>query len=154
MITDDMTLGQAKDWLRARVEKGDRCPCCKQRAQIYKRSLYNAMALNLIRIYKLHTREFLHVKEIIDRSGSYFFRGGDWHKMLHWGLLEKPIAEEKKRNGYWRITKDGILFVEKKIRVMSHIRLYDDRFLGFAGEPVYIDECLDKEFDYDELMNN
>ena len=43
---DGMTLGEARDWLRERIEDGEECPCCRQFAKVYRRRLYATMTGN------------------------------------------------------------------------------------------------------------
>ena len=43
-----MSLGDAREWLRERVEHGARCPCCTQFAKVYERKLNSRMARQLI----------------------------------------------------------------------------------------------------------
>ena len=36
---NSMTLTEAKQWLKERLDEGTRCPCCNQYAKIYKRKI-------------------------------------------------------------------------------------------------------------------
>ena len=49
--SDGETLGGARDWLRDRVEKGAKCPCCGQFAKVYRRTITSGMARALFMIW-------------------------------------------------------------------------------------------------------
>jgi hypothetical protein len=146
-----MTLGDARKLLRTLVEKGHQCPCCKQFAKVYKRPINSKMAQALIRLKHLrlqHEQEYFHV--------DTFARGSHEAAQLQWwGLIEEskePRADGCKA-GWWRMTMDGVAFVNRSIKQPKYARVYDGRLLGFVGEEVDIVACLGKKFDYNELMS-
>jgi len=155
-LTDSNTLGDAKEWLRERVqERGAKCPCCKQMAKIYRRKLNAGMAQTLIRMYK-HVRfdesqcnmnAFMHVPSL----------PGDNHEasqLVWWGLIaeERREREDGGRAGWWRITYSGRLFVNGHVRVRKYAHVYDGVCLKLDGPEVNIRDCLGSKFNYDELM--
>jgi len=147
---DSMSLKDARDLLRPQaMNGGGMCPCCGQRAQVYKRSIHGTMARTLIRMYRTVTPgEWLYLPDVPQKSR-------DCTGMAYWGLIEE--MQEKRddggRVGWWRLTALGIEFVQRQARVPKYVRVYDDRRLGYLGEPVSIIDCLGKRFNYSELMN-
>jgi len=155
---DSTPLGEARQWLRDRVEEGAPCPCCKQFAKLYKRKIYSAMARMLITLYRLQcrsTERWHHVSDIGLKAGCLYI-GGDFAKLIYWGLIEQRPKEEddgdKRTSGYWRITADGIDFVLCKTTAMEYVRIYNGEQFDMYGREVDIEHCLGKKFKYSELM--
>jgi hypothetical protein len=152
------SLTEAKAWLRDRLDDGAECPCCTQYAKVYRRHLNSAMAYALLLISK-HFRKneaWLHVPTFLNGQGVVA-RGGDFAKLVHWGLLEAQQGERddgSSRVGYYVITPKGIAFVENRVRVPKFIRIYDGKPMKPSEERVNIIECLGKHFDYEELMGS
>lgn len=150
------TLEEAKQFLRERLEEGAECPCCTQFAKVYKRKLYSTMARHLINLYWKHENDpsetYFHISDFCPKHP------GDFAKFLYWGLVEeKPKDEDdtsKRTSGYWALTLEGRLFVENQTTVLSHVKIYDGRLMGFTGKKISIKEALGKDFNYEELMLN
>jgi len=145
---DGMTLGEARDWLRERIEDGEECPCCRQFAKVYRRRLYATMAHELILCWRAGGTDWFYLPDTIQR-------GGDVAKCRYWGLMQEAEGvrdDGSSRHGWWRVTDVGQRFVRGQTSVMSHARIYDGRCLGLVGEPITIQEALGQRFDYAELM--
>lgn len=117
------------------------------------------MAAALIYLYRHFDHEqFVHKSELVKAKGlATTFGGGDFAKLAYWGLVEEKQLQEsadKRTSGYWRITTEGIKFVERKTKIKSHVKIYDSRFFGFSGEDVSIEDCLGEKFSYAELMGD
>lgn len=152
---DSMTLGEARAVLRDVVEDGADCPCCRRFAKIYTRKLNHVPAATLIALYRTAGRDWAHVPTIVRSQHPGFANQGGYTVLSsHWGLIEEERArrEDGGRAGFWRVTDRGERFINREVSVLSHARVYDDRLLALVGEPVKIDACLGKRFDYDELM--
>jgi hypothetical protein len=163
------TLQEAKVWLRARFSKGATCPCCNQFVKLYRRPMNKSMAFVLLLIARYYRRlgvrqdEWLHVPSYINeviagnprRSAAV---RGDWAKLKLWGLIEeKPETRDdgSPRVGYWRMTQLGRDFVDRKIKVPSHIYIYNGEPLQRTVEDqVTIDDALTTEFNYAEIMGD
>jgi hypothetical protein len=147
---DASTLGYARAWLRARVTKGEKCPCCNQRAQVYRRTINSGQARALIGMYRAdRARGWIHANSLDSRSREE-------GKLRYWGLLEEERTRRPDggRAGYWRITDLGEQFVLGRVRVPSHVHIYDDRLLKVdASKTISIYDALGKKFDYDKLMH-
>ena len=147
----DVPLGEVRDWLRARVEKGVRCPACEQRAQVYKRQIYAGMVRALVLMWRegdFGKRLYVHVPSI-DPA-----RGGDVAKLEFWGLIEEERASrvDGGRAGFWRVTRRGEDFLQRKTTVPKYARIYDGRLLSLTGPLVGVDDALRGAFRLDELM--
>ena len=130
---DSMTLRAARDLLRERVRDGERCPCCKQLAKVYRRKLNSAMAYDAIRFYRAtQPGEYAHRPTVAQAAG------GDAGKLRYWKLLveETERRDDGGRSGWWCLTDDGRAFVEGRLRVPKYALLYDGRLLKLEGEGI------------------
>ncbi len=149
-LPDTMTLGEARKLLREKADKGLDCPCCTQHTQVYHRPITSAMAYGLILFYNHDTgRKPIHAED--------FFKGvkdlpssirGDFSKLRFWGLIQADPNNE----GWYYVTFSGMVFVLGRIKVKSHVKLFNNKKYGMDGEEVDIRECLKNKFDYLKLM--
>lgn len=157
------SLTEAKRWLKDRLPDGAFCPCCEQLAKVYKRKLGSAMAFVLVLVDRHKGDEWIHIPSYINAQSlkpvwaAAVRGGGDYAKLIHWGLLERAPNQEREdgsdRAGYYKITSAGRKFVRNKIRVPRHIWFYDGEPLNREDdETVSIGEALGDKFDYSELM--
>ena len=156
----DMSLKDARDWLRERVDDGAKCPCCTQLAKVYWRPINTGQAQSAIRLYVWqvsHPGQFAHLPTVLGR------RSAEEAKLRYWGLVEEEIAlrPDGGRSGYWRLTEQGAAWVRGQIRLPRYVRIYDGRALGppqsrsKSGKlmpDVMIKDALGDKFDYDALM--
>lgn len=144
------TLGDAKEWLRERLDEGAHCPLCTQMAKVYRRKLNTSMAAALIQFWRVHGRDWGHAPT----TGTIARLGGDWAQLRMWGLTEELTEprEDGGRAGWWRLTELGVQFVANQFTVPKYVRLYDGRLMGHAGDQVTIVDALGDRFDYSELM--
>lgn len=144
---NDQLLSEARAEVFARIDEGSACPCCDQHVKVYARPLYNVMGAWLI--WAARCGETVHVRE------GPAVRGGDFAKLVHWGLME---AVGGARTGRWDVTHLGHAFVAGEIKVPSHVYLYNGRIWrrsgddGFSSKLVSILDVLGTKFDYAELM--
>jgi hypothetical protein len=155
-----ISLAEASAWVMEQHKKGAVCPACHQLAKRYKRKLNSSMAYALLLIYrhfKTHT-EWLHVPEYLEKvcNTGPTKRGGDWAKMVHWGLIvskdDETRADGSKRVGFYKITQKGIDFVRGRIRVPKHAFIYAQKCIAMSPEDTSISEALGDRFNYSELM--
>ena len=141
-----VTLKEAKDFLRVSRGSGADCPCCQQFVKVYKRPLTREMADVLVEIVILYTerRTWIPVKDLTTR-------GGDYAKLLWWELIEfeNPKVGSARSAGGMKPTHRGLLFALKRLKVPSHVLLYNNRLLGFDGSPIDISEV--PKFNYSEI---
>ena len=165
MFPDDVTLGEARDLLRAAVMDGEfcRCPCCGQDVFIYRRKLPSVSCRLMIAMYRrgAYARTdggdgYMFVPPILATIGATAHQGGYALQGHHWDLLERMEGKREdgsNRVGWWRLTPRGVLFVRDQVTVRKYARLYNKRRLGnLEGDHVGIREALGHRFNYDELM--
>lgn len=148
-------LREAQQFVVARRDSRDGviCPCCEQRAQLYRRKFSAAMARGLIWLYGQGAdRRWIHVSERAPRWVLQF--GGYFALMRHWGLIEQQTYEDtdKRTSGCWRITPLGVEFVLKRRTIPSHVHLYANRVVGWSETGMNIGDALGARYDYAELM--
>jgi hypothetical protein len=144
-------LAEAKVWLLERLAEGVRCPCCTQYAKEYVRRLNAGMAEALVRMYRTHGTDWQDKTETLRGVGP---AARDESLLRHWGLLQE-YGERREDGGHawwWRVTALGEQFVLGRVTVPSHVRLYDNHYMGTQGGQVQIVDCLGQRFDFAELM--
>lgn len=134
-------------------KKGYQCECCKQRVQTYSRKFNANMAYALIFMYNNRDSGFIKVEEEMRKSGK--MRSGDF-TYLRWYWLIEPMQEKREdgssRNGYYRITTRGIMFVEGQLKVNERFLMFNNACQGFEGNEITIEQALGKKFNFNELM--
>lgn len=153
---------------RARLEriiipcgKGTKCGACEQNVKGYRRQVYDAMAVGLIYLHRWHeTKGYrdgwckmpdLHSR--IPRSAR--FHGGDFAKLVYWGLIEKLKGKRpdgSKRTGFYRLTDAGLAFVLGKSTIQQYALVYNAKLRAFEGPLITIYDALTTNFDYAQLM--
>lgn len=154
-ITEDSSLGDAKAWLRERLDDGEKCPCCTQFARVYRWSLYGTAvrALGLYeRLGSLTPDGFVHTMKLKDHG----HRGqGDASRLQHWGLVVRDTwpRDDGGRSGYWRVTGKGRDFLYGRTTIPKYVHVYDGRVLATSGPQVTVHQCLGR-FSYDEIVRD
>jgi len=157
ILPDNTTLREAKTKLRENLMKGDTCPCCNQPAKMYIRGITSSMAYGLI-LMAQHSEDYIHIED--------FFKGavgvpssirGDIPKLRFWGLIEpkiEPADDGNPNDGSYRVTDLGRNFVNKKINVMDKVKLYNNKFFGFAdnAKMISISDAMKNKFNYEEVV--
>lgn len=146
---DSTPLGQARAWLRARLDKGADCPLCTQRAQTYRRKINAGMARSLIAMYQINGLDWVHVPSQLSA------RSREEGKLAYWGLVEERDLkrDDGGRAGEWRVTPRGEQFLRAKISVPKYAHVFNGRVMGFdMSETITVKDALGDKFDYSELM--
>ena len=137
-----------------KYDVGFRCKCCGQYVKRYHRPLNSNMALTLIHLYKSGIRDYVHVEKFL--LANKLPRSGDFHKLVHWQLLDKfegDRSDGSPRNGYYKLNGKSLMFVEGKLKVPRIAVILNGEFQKFEGANVGIIDCLNKKFDYQSLMD-
>lgn len=152
--TDETPLGDAKAWLRERLDEGDVCPCCTQRAQTYKRKLnvtqVKALAMLARAQVVMTTEDFLHAPTVLASEANLAREVG---KLALWDLVIEGTAKRSDGGhaGMWRVSLDGLAFLRGQKRVHKYARVYNGRRLSFAGDLVGIHDVAG-EFNLQHLL--
>ncbi len=146
------TVESARDWVRKRIMgKGCYCPVCDKWTKTYRNRFYSLMARQLIWLYHQPHNMFRHAPTKMPRA---IVTGGKIGYLEFWGLAKRSGT----RQGYWKITQDGIDFVEGKITIRKFIYMYNRRLIEFDGmdkTKITIQEALDSDgFSFDEVMQS
>jgi hypothetical protein len=141
-------LYDAQEYLREKLDVGEKCPCCTQFAKVYRRKINSGMARALIRQWQTVGQDYVRTTSLC----PWTHEAG---QLAWWGLIEDEgeRREDGGRSGWWRITDAGKRFVLNHSRVPKYARIYDGRVLSMDWtETTSIAECLGAKFDYGELM--
>ncbi len=148
--TEEKTLAQARQELRADLYTGTKCPCCTQFAKVYKRQIHSSMSRMLISLYHLGPG-YHHVNDIPSVRNGY----GDFAKLVYWKLIAEmtdPGLKAGRTTGYWMITEKGRAFVERGVYVPKYAEVYNGHLIKLSGPETFVDNTLGKAFNYQELM--
>lgn len=151
-----ISLQEAIVWLREHYrDEGARCPCCKQIAREYKRTIHAAMAQKLIQFWRTYGTAWGERTPLMlrGREGAAD-GGGDFAKLRYWQLVEESDEERPDggRAGWWRVTQLGDQFVQNKLAVHRYAYVFDGKLRRLEGPLYSIERCLGKRFNYNELM--
>jgi hypothetical protein len=144
---DTVPIGRARKHLAASLEPkgGTTCVVCGQHAELYRRRIHATMARQLIVAYReVGTRPF---------HAPSLELTGDFTKLAYWGL----IAEQSGRrvdgghHGRWRITKEGVAFLEGRARVPEWVLVYNGEKIGTDGDPVGLASIMGEGFDLRDI---
>lgn len=144
------TLAEAREGVFTGMQKskGAICPCCEQRAKLYKRQITSSMAFQLICLAKMQNTDFVHVNEwrsyVIDSGGT--MGGGEHGRLKFWDF----VLSDKR--GGWKITDAGREFAFGRTTYQKFARLYNGSMYGFVGPHVSIHDCLGVRYSFDDLM--
>ena len=148
----DMSLAEARAYVRAGLDVGVTCPCCRRFAKRYARKLNSGMARALISLAtcKPNKEGWRSIRDVVRRLRV----SPEMSKLRWWGLVEdKPhIAGAKRASGLWRLTDKGAEFLHGRSRVQSHAVVSNNELERLEGEPVAIWDALGEKFNYLELM--
>lgn len=144
------TVEAARDWVRDKIMgKGCYCPVCDKWTKVYRNRFYSLMARKLIWMYHQPHNKFRHTPTHMPRA---LVAGGKTGYLEFWGLAKRSAI----RQGFWRITQEGIDFVEGKIKIRKFIYMYNRELIEFKGmnmTEITIQEALDSDgFNFDEVM--
>lgn len=143
------TLLEARRIVKRRIEakKTTKCPVCSRKVGPVKRPLSATMAAQLIVLYRHDKHGVVKFADVLGKSTVGL--GGDYAKLVHWGLIERV------RPAHFRMTKKGRLFARGRIKIPKYALLYNRNFYGLIGEEVTIIDCMNSgKFDYEKLMKD
>lgn len=133
-------------------DNGFYCDKCGSFNKMYRRKLNTNMATALIELYKNLGGDYVHLEDFLASRGLK--RCGDASYLRFYNFIEKKKGNREdgsSKNGFYRITGLGCLFVEKKITAKEIFLTLHNGLHGFQGKEIFIDEV--PKFRYDKLMN-
>jgi len=149
-------------WKHTIENDGGRCPCCGKWGKIYAYGIskVNAKALLWLCLQQKETDKYIDVRNNVP---DYVLRST--LSTLHWwGLIQQAPQnydasylgnkrnKNKKHEGLWRATALGEQFAYGLIQLPKQVFIYDNTLQGVSTKTVYIRDCLDKNFNYEEMM--
>lgn len=148
-----MDIAVAKDLLGEKLGSGEiaSCPVCERTAKVYKRTIHSTMAASLIKLHNEYGQQWCRPIDVVGKDSP------DLVKTRWWGLMEPQGGRRddgSDRVGIWRLTGNGVAFVNGLYTVKKYVHVYDNRPLRTSGIEVGIEECLGKKFNYKELMTS
>lgn len=137
-------------------KEGVRCPECDRYCKVYQRPITSTMARWLISLVRRWEKEPRWYSTSESWSLAINRGTGDIGKLAYWGLADSAVNTHpsKRGSGWWLPTRAGIQFVYGAIRVPKHAIIYNDKCINLVGDPVSIQDCLGKRFDYGLLMRD
>ena len=151
-LPDHVSLGEARQFLRERIDEGHPCPLCYQHAKVYKRSINATMVRGLAAMWKEHG---IHWHDKISTLRAHRVDGREESKLRYWALVEESSErrEDGGHAGTWRVTETGEAFLLGRLSVRKYAHIYDSRCLRFSGPEVSVAECVREKFDLRELLS-
>lgn len=142
----DFTPQQKMDY-----DNGFFCKCCGAYNKRYRRKFNTNMATALIALYNNLGGDYVHLETYLASKGLK--RCGDASYLRFYNFIEKKEGKRddgSAKNGFYRITQTGCLFVEKKITAKEFFLILHNRLEGFSGRELYVNQV--PKFNYSELM--
>ena len=87
-----------------------------------------------------------------DGSGYYFGKIKDFEPVFEYGDDVEVSDDGSARNGQYRITPRGMMFVEGKCTATQKFIMDGGRFRGFDGEQITFSQAIGSKFNFNELM--
>jgi hypothetical protein len=144
---ETVPVDRARRHLAASLEPkgGTTCVVCGQHAELYRRRIHATMARQLIVAYREAGTDPFHAPSLE--------LAGDFTKLAYWGLIAEQNGrrEDGGRTGRWRITKDGVAFLEGRARVPEWVLIYNGEKIGVDGDPVGLASIMGEGFDLRDI---
>lgn len=148
-LSDMMTVRDARKRLLAefRSEGEARCHECGHHLRLQRRTLTRHLAEVMILMYQRRRRGWVYVPGLPGQ------RATDFSVVRYWGLVEqRSYRDGAVRRGWFRLTADGIAWLDGEITVPKFIYTHDSACLRKDGPPWRVADALGKNFNYDDFM--
>lgn len=133
----DSIASARASFFAALEENGQHCPVCTQWGEIYSHSVTPGLAKSLINLYRLNRPS--HIGEWKTVSGGIIV------VLTYFGLIRRPAGDPSRtfnRSGVWEATQLARDWIEQRVVLPKHVRVYDNRVLGWSTEYVTFAEAL------------
>jgi len=132
---------------------GNDCPVCGRKVKLRKVSINKNAGKCLIKLYNVSHKSITKSFHV-DSIGTDRDTGGSWAALRFWNLIVPEKDEKGKvRQGYWKITKDGINFVEQRKKIKKYARVYDKQVYRHEGGDITILDIVGGHDTYNSLIN-
>ena len=149
-MNDDRSLGEARRYVLANRGKGVKCPCCGQFVKVYRRTINKEMVRDLVTLEQLSAVEsYTHVRNDVRRLSH------EVAQLSWWGLVKPKPGERDDggRNGWWRITPKGRLFLQGNLQLPKYAMIFDGQCFAFdLSKQVTVHDAWKSPFDLQQLM--
>ena len=117
------------------------------------------MIVSLIEVYKTYRYhdaigidDYVHYKFFFNQVPEHYLN--DFHKLLYWDLIEKQFDGDKPVKGCYRISLNGIKFVQREIGLPEYCKVYNGKVESHIIDSYIMIEDILKQhnFVYDEIM--
>jgi hypothetical protein len=155
-MTTDSLEELRNAWRQVAETDGGCCPVCDRWGMVYARILNRTMVKSLIWLCKEQMATGKNWIDIPNTAPRFVIRSNQLPVLTSWGLVErcpKDSAEGGARySGLWRPTPKGYEFYRGQIKVPKKAFAYNNKVEGYSDDLVYIHECFDTFFNYQEVM--
>jgi len=111
------------------------CPCCGLMVYATRRRIDKKMgiALSLLGGYRdRNGNEYVHVGRLMARK-NYVDKNRDWSRLKHWGFIEERVSATGEGRGFWRITDDGMDFLDRNSQVPKIRYIFNDEIVPITA---------------------
>ena len=141
-------------WGRTIANDGGHCPVCDRWGKIYLRNINVTMAQGLMWLCRQtgDADGWINVPVV---GPQWLVRSNQLATLHWWNLVERKSKDEThkaKFSGIWRPTPLGNDFAFGLVRVPKSVYTYNNRVMRYGTEEVFISECLNEGFDYEQVM--
>ena len=146
-----------EDWEHTIHHEGGTCPVCDRWGKVYGRTINMSMARSLIWLCREASKNISEWVDVPNTAPRSVIRTNQLPTLAWWGLVErcpKNDANKTKYSGLWRPTEKGWKFYRGQINVPHKVFTYNNEVEGFSDNLVFINECFETMFDYQEVMSS
>ena len=145
------TLIDARQYVKDNREDGCTCPCCGQKAKVWKKTIISTSAADLIRLVNMYQGTALHYDQFATVK-----KDRNFSQLVLRGLIKAEDNDDssKRSSGMWHPTERGIRFARGEIRIQKYVLTYNNKKIGVEGAYVRIEDVLGKKFNYEELIDD
>lgn len=148
-MNDIETLQEARQHVQDHVHEGVVCPCCDRHIKVYARRVTRVLveflrALYRMRAFGINPHRFVEVSAELGKDMAR----GDYSKLAYWNLIE----QHPEHTGLWRVTPEGVAFLNGSLRIPVHAFVLRNEVLGYSDDTVDVSQAFGSAFSLDEVM--
>lgn len=146
-----------EDWEVTIHDEGGVCPVCDRWGKVYGRSINMTMARSLIWLCREASKDPDAWVDVPNTAPRSIVRTNQLPTLAWWGLVERCYKNEvnkTKYSGLWKPTAKGWQFYRGEINIPHKVYTYNNTVEGFSDVLVFIKDCFETMFDYQEVMSS